>query len=261
MKILTKEQEAEHYNATVKGGLFGGLMGLGIGTAGVMAASRRYPGFRSLTVPFRVFLAVSAGTFSTIIAADRASRGFEQARNPDRDYTDQSLSLEQQYEASKPFSERAKDWGEKNRYSIVFGSWVASMGIALGIVQRNPYLSGQQKLVQARVYAQGLTVAVLLASFMLETNDKTQGKGRWETIKVLDPNDPTHKHYIEQRIHHERYAGEDQWKDMVEAEERKMKEREAAVREQEAKDEKAGKKVNKKSIEELEKPAKGVHAP
>lgn len=48
---------------------------------------------------------------------------------------------------------------------------------------------------------------------------------------------------------------------MVEAEERKMKEREAAVREQEAKDEKAGKKVNKKSMEELEKPAKGVHAP
>lgn len=152
--------------------------------------------------------------YLAIIAADRASRGYEQARNPDRDYTDQSLSLEQQYEASKPFSERAKDWGEKNRYSIVFGSWVASMGIALGIVQRNPYLSGQQKLVQARVYAQGLTVAVLLASFMLETNDKSQGRGRWETIKVLDPNDPTHKHYIEQRIHHERYAGEDQWKGM-----------------------------------------------
>jgi hypothetical protein len=99
----------------------------------------------------------------------------------------------------------------ENRYPIVFGSWLASMGIALGIVSRNPYLSGPQKLVQARVYAQGLTVAVLIASFAFETNDATKGKGRWETIKVIDPNDPEHKHLIEKRIHHESYAGEDQW--------------------------------------------------
>ena len=86
------------------------------------------------------------------------------------------------------------------------------MGAALGIVGRDPYLTGQQKLVQARVYAQGLTVAVLLASFAFETSDATKGKGRWETVKVLDPNDPTHQHIIEKKIHHERYAGEDQWK-------------------------------------------------
>jgi hypothetical protein len=108
--------------------------------------------------------------------------------------------------------QRVKDWGGENRYGIVFGSWIASMGIALGLVQRNKYLTGAQKLVQARVYAQGLTVAVLLASFAFETNDKVKGKGRWETVKVLDPNDPTHKHFIEKRIHHERYAGEDQWR-------------------------------------------------
>jgi hypothetical protein len=252
MKILTKQEEQEHYSATVKGGILGGLIGLGAGATGVLFATRRYPGFRSLTVPFRAFLAISTGTFSAIISADRASRAFEEKRNPNRKYTDQNKTLEEQYEASKPFAQRARDWGETNRYSIVFGSWVASMGIALGIVQRNPYLSGQQKLVQARVYAQGLTIAVLLASFMLETNDKVKGKGRWETIKVLDPNDPTHRHFIEKRIHHERYAGEDQWRDMVEAEERKMKEREQAIKEQEEQDAKKGKKVNKRSQEERE---------
>lgn len=30
MKILTKEEEAAHYNATVQGGLLGGTAGLGI---------------------------------------------------------------------------------------------------------------------------------------------------------------------------------------------------------------------------------------
>jgi len=261
MKILTKEEEDAHYNATIKGGFNGGMLGLGAGTLGTWALSRRYPAFRGLTIQFRTFLAVSTGTFASIIAADRASRGFEKERNPNHLYQDSNTTLEQQWEASKTFTQRAKDWGEENRYSIVFGSWVASMGIALGLVQRNKYLSGTQKLVQARVYAQGLTVAVLLASFALESSDKMRGKGRWETIKVLDPNDPTHKHFIEKRIHHERYAGEDQWRDMVESEERRMKEREEAIKEHEERDRDLGKKVKPKSAKEHNSPDSKVSAP
>jgi hypothetical protein len=115
------------------------------------------------------------------------------------------------FEAQKPFTTRARDWAAENRYSIVFASWVASMGIALAIVRRNPYLSTGQKLVQSRVYAQGLTLGVLLASFGIEASDVTAKRGRWETVKVLDPSDPSHKRLIDKRIHHERYEGEDQW--------------------------------------------------
>lgn len=81
------------------------------------------------------------------------------------------------------------------------------------MVNRSP-MSASQKLVQARMYAQGSTLAVLLASFAFEANDANKGKGRWETIKVIDPDDPEHKHLIEKRIHHERYPGEDQWRGM-----------------------------------------------
>jgi hypothetical protein len=116
-----------------------------------------------------------------------------------------------QFEKQKPFLERARDWAGENRYNIVLAAWVASMGVALGMVRGNRFLTTQQKLVQARVYAQGLTVAVLLASFAIEATDATNKKGRWETVKVLDPKDPLHKRLIEKRIHHERYEGEDQW--------------------------------------------------
>ena len=116
--------------------------------------------------------------------------------------------------SGKSTLQRAKEWAESNRYSIIFGFWVASMVGSLTIVNRNRYLSGSQKLVQARMYAQGSTLAVLLASFAFEAQDQQKGRGRWETVKVLDPNDPTHKHMIEKRIHHERYAGEDQWRGM-----------------------------------------------
>ncbi|OCK85290.1 hypothetical protein K432DRAFT_388752 [Lepidopterella palustris CBS 459.81] len=242
MKVLTKEEEQAHYNATVKGGLIGLVGGTAVGGLGVWAASRRFHTFRQLTVPFRAFLVASSGTFVSIIQADRWSRQFDIDTNPEkRRYQEELAEQHRLMEAGKTRTQLFKEWAEENRYPIIFGSWVASMAISFGLVSRNKFLTGQQKLVQARVYAQGLTLAVLLASFAFETNDMNKGKGRWETIKVLDPNDPTHKHMIEKKIHHERYAGEDQWREMVEAEEAKMKARQQAIKEQEVKDAKDGK--------------------
>src|SRR5947209_3734855 len=87
--------------AVLKGGAIGGVAGLVVGTAGVLFASRRYQAFRQLTVPFRVFIPVAVGTFTSpsssatisrplltrdvgIIAADRASANYETHRNKQR---------------------------------------------------------------------------------------------------------------------------------------------------------------------------------
>jgi len=215
MKILTKEEEKAHYNATVKGGTLGGLTGLAIGSAVVFAASKRFPTFRQLTIPMRTFLVTSTGTFAAIVSADRASRGFEWDRDPSRRYKDKAALAMEEAQAAESNMQKLKEWGRENRYSIVGASWVASMGISLGLVGRNPYLTGAQKLVQARVYAQGLTLAILIISAILETKDASEGKGHWETVKVLDPNDPEHKHLIEKRVHHESYAGEDLWRGKI----------------------------------------------
>jgi hypothetical protein len=232
MKILTKEEEQAHYNATVKGGITGGVLGLAIvrtslsmnqllamtdkhqGGAAVYGAHLRFHTIRSLTLPMKAFLVTSSGTFTAIIAADRASRSYEWARDPQRQYKDRATLDQEQIRANESLFQRAKDWGRENRYPIVTASWVASMGIALGLVGRNPYLSRAQKLVQARVYAQGLTLAVLVATAAFEVGDAQKGRGRWETVMVLDPNDPEHKHLIEKKIHHEAYEGEDLWRGM-----------------------------------------------
>ncbi|KAH8813326.1 hypothetical protein F5884DRAFT_333907 [Xylogone sp. PMI_703] len=228
MKILSKEEEQEHYNATLAGGIKGGVVGLAIGSALVYAGHRRVPTIRNLTVQMKAYLATSIGTFSAIVAADRASRKYEWDRDPNRQYKDQAtLELEQVRENETEW-ERIKSWARENRYKIVVSSWVASLGIALGLVGRNPYLTRAQKLVQARVYAQGLTVAVLIATAAFEMGDRTSNKDGWETVKVIDPNDPQHKHLIEKKIHHETYQGEDLWRDIVAAEEQKIAARKAA---------------------------------
>lgn len=224
MKIITPQEEDEHYRVTVIGGLKGGFLGLAAGIAGVYAGQRRFQAIRDLTLQMKAFLVTSSGTFCAIVSADKASRAFEFNRDPSRRYRD-SASLEiEQLEAQKSSLHRLKDWCSKNRYSLVTASWIASMATAFAIVNRSKYLTRAQKLVQARVYAQGLTLAVLIATAALGVRDAKSGEGGWETVKVPDPNDPSHNNVIEKRIHHEAYAGEDLWKDIVAAQERQIEE-------------------------------------
>lgn len=227
MKVVSKEEEQAHYNAVLAGGTLGGSLGVGIGMLGVWGASKRYPAFRSLTLPFRTFLVTSTGTFGAIVNAERYSNAFHRANNPMNFYKDEAQLTQEAIRAQETTLQRFQAWGKENRYTIVFGSWVAAMGLALAMVGRNKYLSTSQKLVQARVYAQGLTLAVLIATAAFETADAKSGSGRWETVKVLDPNDPEHKHLIEKRVHKEDYEGQDLWKDMVAAEERRIKARQS----------------------------------
>ena len=147
-----------------------------------------------------------------IITADHFSRAFEASRHPDEGYKDEAARLRAEQEAQRTNYERFMAFGKEYRYPIVGVSWVLGMGISLGLVGRSPYLSTQQKLVQARVYAQTITIAVLIATAVFEVGDRGKEEGRWETVKIMDPDDPTHKHLIEKKVHHERYQGEDQWR-------------------------------------------------
>lgn len=221
MKILTKEEEAEHYAIVVKGGLIGGSIGLVFGLGGVTYLTRRYSSFRGLTLPFRAFLITSTGTFGAIVNADRWSIQHQQSNNPMFGYKDATQRAQDIVRQNESAYERFMEYGKENRYSIVFLSWLASMGIAFALVSRSP-MNTANKVVQARVYAQGLTLAVLIVSAAFEMNDAKKGSGRWQTVMVVDPSDPEHKRLIEQKIHKEEYEGQDLWKDMVAAEEHRL---------------------------------------
>ncbi|KAI5800398.1 hypothetical protein DFH27DRAFT_81336 [Peziza echinospora] len=189
MKILTKEEEDAHYRATVKGGTIGGLIGLGFGVGTAILAHKRWPFARNLTLPFKAFYCTSIGTFAAIISADRASRGFEASRpevSGQHEYQHSLARAIEEAKARRSTKEKFMDWGREWRYSIVSAAWVASMGGSLYYVSKDPFLSKSQKLVQARVYAQGLTLLVLIASAGFEVADARAGKGRYETVEVWD---------------------------------------------------------------------------
>jgi len=227
MKVLSKEEEDAHYREVVRGGIKGGLVGTAVGLGASMVLTRRWPFFRSLTLPFKAFFVTSSGTFLSIIEADRASRGFEATRHGITQFQDSTARILAEQQANLTGWDKAKNWGREHRYPIVFTSWVASMAGSLGLVSRDKYLTSAQKLVQARVYAQGLTLLILVATAAFEVSDQRNRKED-ETILVRDPEHPGQT--IQKKVHHENYAGEDLWKDMVEAEEKRQAARRAAVR-------------------------------
>ncbi|KAE8131645.1 hypothetical protein BDV38DRAFT_288517 [Aspergillus pseudotamarii] len=233
MKLLTKEEEDAHYRAVLKGGSIGTVLGLIGGYAGVMAASRRYHTIRNLTLPMKAFLVTSSGTFVGIIAADNSSRNFEAERNADQQwYQNREQRLREESLQGMSFMERSLAWARKEKYTIVTATWVASMIGSFVLVGRNPYLSGQQKIVQARVYAQGLTLAVLVASAAFEISDQKKGKGILK--KKLEEQEAAGKGQViaeePVRQHQQQNEGEgDLWKDMVAAEEERLKKKHQSV--------------------------------
>jgi Hypoxia induced protein conserved region len=210
----------------VKGGTIGTIAGLVGGAAGVMAASRRFHTVRSLTLPMKAFLVTSSSTFCGIIAADHSSRSFEAQRQEKTRYLESREERIRRGELARmSFPQRAKLFFHEEKYKIIGVTWAASMIGAFVLVGRNPYLTGQQKIVQARVYAQGLTLAVLCASAAFEMRDQRRGKGLIETTKK----GRQAKMEAERPGHLEHDNTQDLWKDMVAAEEERLKQRHQPV--------------------------------
>jgi hypothetical protein len=168
----------------------------------------------------KAFLVTSAGVASAVIAGDQGSLAFDaQHREGKVFFNERQARLRSLEAADLTTGERLAAWARREKYKIIGFTWVASMVGSWILVGRNPYLTGQQKMVQARVYAQGLTLGVLCASAAFEIHDQRQGRG------VLDAVKRKHAEEGNQRIapSKERYEGEDLWKDMVAAEEERLK--------------------------------------
>ncbi|KAI8364773.1 uncharacterized protein BYT42DRAFT_506189 [Radiomyces spectabilis] len=113
-----------------------------------------------------IFCRISGGTAGYLFAADRATTEFE---NRELGYADEEMLSAIERSRSIPDenlskTDKALRYLNDNRWSVIGGSWALSMVGALGYSFSNKYLSKQQKLVQARMYAQAVTIAVLMAS-------------------------------------------------------------------------------------------------
>ncbi|EPT03663.1 hypothetical protein FOMPIDRAFT_1022258 [Fomitopsis schrenkii] len=166
MKFATKEELEGHQRATIRGALEGTAAGLAISLPGSYYLHRRWPYFRSLPIQLKALFCIIVTAPLYAVQAERRGVEFDEStwtgagkRELDR--------LEKQEETRWEHlstEEKLKDWAVRNQYKIILGSWAAGMAVAGGLVWRNRQQSATQKIVQVRMWAQGLTIGVLIAA-------------------------------------------------------------------------------------------------
>lgn len=61
-------------------------------------------------------------------------------------------------------SQKVADWSMRHQYTLIMGGWAGSLGLAGAIISRQKYQTFPQKIVQARMWAQGLTIGLLIVA-------------------------------------------------------------------------------------------------
>jgi len=164
MKIITREDLSAHRSATIVGGLQGAAIASAITIPGYFFLQRRSAMFRALPPPMKAFMGVTVIVPFVTIMGEKAGERFDRAQwtGIGAQELAHEAAVEKERRERLDSWDAVKDWGKRNKWGIVGCSWAAAMVGSFALVSRNKYQSFPQKLVQARVYAQGLTVGLML---------------------------------------------------------------------------------------------------
>jgi len=198
MKIISQEEASAHYRYVLVQGSKGAAVGLAVGVGGIWLASRRFPAFGQMPLPFKAFLLSGVTAGSAVTSADRASLAFERQKYGSGAMEPQKVLLP----ADSDWKHRALLWASNNRWKLIGGTWAGTMAGSWYLINKNKYMTTAQKGVQARMIAQGITVILLLVSASLASRPG----GEDDRIEVVDPRDPKKTIRVE-----EKYPGENQW--------------------------------------------------
>lgn len=163
-EVGNPEKRQAQYDAALTASIKGAAGGLAVFTPAAYFLHKTWQPFQKLTLPLKVMF-VSFATISVgVIAADKAGIAFDQEH-----YSDEGAKKLRQFrsEEEKEWAElstkdKALTWTKDNKFGVVAGSWVVSMAGIFAYINKQP-MPFSQKLVQTRVWAQGITLASLVA--------------------------------------------------------------------------------------------------
>ncbi|QLG70773.1 hypothetical protein HG535_0A07150 [Zygotorulaspora mrakii] len=168
MKILTAEEIEAHRYHTLSGGVKGIVAGLLISGAIFKIVPLRYPKFnpKAMTYSVKTAMFITPPTLLAAICGEEASSKFDEIMYSSGAESSQALEEHRRWK-NLPFKEKLVEGLSNNRYKLITGAWAASLYGSWVFVNRDPIMTRTQKAVQARMYAQFITVLLLLASMGL----------------------------------------------------------------------------------------------
>ncbi|KAI0723147.1 hypothetical protein C8Q76DRAFT_721782 [Earliella scabrosa] len=206
MKIITKEEQDAQQRATIVGGLKGLAGGLGVALPASYLLYRRYPYYRALQPSLKAFGVILVAVPAFVISAERAGLKFEREQWHDAGKAEiDAIQARKDAEWERlSLGEKASDFVRRHQYGVIVGSWAAAMTGAFGYIMRDPYQSMPQKVVQARVWAQGLTIGIIIAAGIMTHKQRAQA----------------YEDEDERRVRH--LPVDHSWKDILDAEQKEQ---------------------------------------
>ncbi|KAI0053611.1 hypothetical protein FA95DRAFT_1552102 [Auriscalpium vulgare] len=193
----------EHQRAVAAGGAKGLLGGLAAALPASYVANRRWPYYRALPPSLKALGVVLVAIPSFVISAETAGRKFEETQWHDagKDQLDIVKNRAEQKWENMNIIEKALDVTARHQFSFIAGCWAVGITGAFGYIMRDPYQSLSQKVVQARMWSQGLTIGIVIAAAAVS---RTRGYRR----DVEDAAQPIH-------------TGDHTWQDVIAADEQR----------------------------------------
>jgi len=166
MKPVTPEQIEGHSAASIRGALEGAAVSSLVAGSGTWYLNRNWKYYRTLPISLKVLGMVIVVAPCLSIQAERRGLQYEKSQ-----WTGVGLmAIEEQAAEERArwqtysVKEKVGDWAARHEYSLILGSWALSMAVAGAIISKDRYQTVPQKVVQARMWAQGLTIGVLIAA-------------------------------------------------------------------------------------------------
>lgn len=197
MKILNDEERNAHWNAVLRQGAIGTAVGLGVSAGLVTWVKRKQPlRWRSFNTSVKTAMWVMPTVTIGAFFADEGSVKFDEQMHR-LDYLNQQETekLEQWNKLST--ADKIFTRVNENKYKLIISAWALSLWGSWHIVNKDKYMSTTQKAVQARVYAQAITVALLLGTVLLSMHEQ-------ELKKKQPPPVPEWKKFLDEQESHKK---------------------------------------------------------
>ncbi|GMM51410.1 hypothetical protein DASB73_023680 [Starmerella bacillaris] len=159
MKFPDQSETTSYAGALERGFLKGAIFGSAVSLGTAFVLKRKVPSFFNTPGGYhRVLLYATPAMFFSITNMERESRKFEAHQRGQQ----QGHELVAATKGPKPST--MSDWVSKYKYQFIASGWAASLLGSFYVINKKSSLSKSNKLVQARVVAQALTLLMLMAS-------------------------------------------------------------------------------------------------
>ncbi|KAF8076704.1 hypothetical protein FPV67DRAFT_1472392 [Lyophyllum atratum] len=166
MKIASEEDLAGHAAAVRRGAIEGAVGSTVVAVGLSYFLNRKFPGYRQLPLSLKALGVVIVVAPILSIQAER--RGLEYDKSKWEGEGVRFLHGRQTAEDTRweelSTKDKIADWAERHQYSLILGGWASSLALAGALISRDKLQTTPQKVVQARMWAQGLTIGILIVA-------------------------------------------------------------------------------------------------